>query len=453
MKTNGFTLIELVVSVAVASGLVAVAAPAYKIHIAKTQAAEAEKLINGQRVYLMANMQKGYCLAPGASDTQKGRFGTLKVSGSFVPSKGESCDSGCDLTYTLNSDVSKLIAGKKVTVDMRLNGEITKNNGLTTIDPKFLTSSLTRAGAIAAGDNCAALSTAEPQKTAAVATSGNESAAAAPPGLKDDGSLDIDNSEVDKTVPYLPPKVDHPESSGKPVISSCLMNVYAGIDPIKKQGSVTFDAATQKTMILMDGSFYVKNLDLALQHLGRYYHTKSSGGTKGAQGYLNGNNIWKGKGTSYAVWDYSNYLRNGWNTVHMEWGDLHLQGPFLKLVGYTNCADMRAGIDPTKFTGNTTFDAATNKVRVVQDGAFWIDNLDLAMEQFGPYYKTLASGGVKGAQGYLNGHNIWKGKGTSTSVDDYSHLLRDGWNTVHMEWGELHIQGPFSQRVKVAPGY
>ena len=79
MKNNGFTLMELVVAVAVASGLAAVAVPSYQNFVAKTQAAEAEKLINAERVNLVSSMSKGHCLAPGAVSTQKGRFGVIET--------------------------------------------------------------------------------------------------------------------------------------------------------------------------------------------------------------------------------------------------------------------------------------------------------------------------------------------------------------------------------------
>ena len=180
MKNNGFTLMELVVAVAVASGLAAVAVPSYQNFVAKTQAAEAEKLINAERVNLVSSIQKGHCLAPGAASTQKGRFGVLTTSGTFVASKGLSCDSGCDVTYTFNADANKHIAGKKIVVDMRLNGDISKNAS-TTVDQRYLSDNLNRLGTVNAGDDCTALSNTKPVATAGIGASGTETGAAAPP--------------------------------------------------------------------------------------------------------------------------------------------------------------------------------------------------------------------------------------------------------------------------------
>lgn len=111
--------------------------------------------------------------------------------------------------------------------------------------------------------------------------------------------------------------------------------------------------------------------------------------------------------------------------------------------GQGTLTPVRAGIDPSKYTGNTTFNLETETVRVFQDGQFFIQDLALALSNIGRYQQVFVSGGVDGAMGYLNGINIWKGKGSSSNVYDRSSLLREGWNVVHMEWGELQIRGPF----------
>jgi hypothetical protein len=111
--------------------------------------------------------------------------------------------------------------------------------------------------------------------------------------------------------------------------------------------------------------------------------------------------------------------------------------------GQGTLSPIRAGIDPSKYTGNTTFNLETETVRVVQDGQFFIKDLTLALANLGTYKQVYISGGVNGARGYLNGSVIWKGKGSSANVIDRSNLLREGWNVVHMEWDKLQIQGPF----------
>lgn len=120
-----------------------------------------------------------------------------------------------------------------------------------------------------------------------------------------------------------------------------------------------------------------------------------------------------------------------WTAEYPSWG------------GQGTLSPVRAGIDPSKYTGNTTFNLETETVRVVQDGQFFIKDLALALANLGTYKQVYVSGGVDGAMGHLNGIAIWKGKGSSANVIDRSNLLREGWNVVHMEWGELQIRGPF----------
>src|SRR5574344_2817569 len=98
MKNRGFTLIELVVGIAIASGLTAIAVPLYQSTVAKSQAAEAEKLINTERINIISNFDRGYC-AKESTQALKGRFGVVHTSGAFSAKKGASCDSGCSITY------------------------------------------------------------------------------------------------------------------------------------------------------------------------------------------------------------------------------------------------------------------------------------------------------------------------------------------------------------------
>jgi hypothetical protein len=109
--------------------------------------------------------------------------------------------------------------------------------------------------------------------------------------------------------------------------------------------------------------------------------------------------------------------------------------------------DPTAGIDPSQYQniggGTMTFYPDTQKVNVTYDGKFYIKNKDVAIQRFGNFYCTHLSGGVNGARGYLNGRAIWKGKGTWNGSSNYNNLVKEGWNTVHMEWGEFTLQGPF----------
>lgn len=106
-------------------------------------------------------------------------------------------------------------------------------------------------------------------------------------------------------------------------------------------------------------------------------------------------------------------------------------------------AAISAGIDPTKWTGNVRFDKSAEIVYITQDGTFFIQDKELAISRYGSYFQIYISGGTNGARGYLNGTEIWKGKGQSSNVVNRDALVREGWNTVHVVWGDLHIRGPF----------
>ena len=94
----------------------------------------------------------------------------------------------------------------------------------------------------------------------------------------------------------------------------------------------------------------------------------------------------------------------------------------------------------SQFTGNVTFDEEASYVKVLQDGRFFVKDKAAAVEEFNGFIHVKSSGGVNGARGYLNGREIWKGKGTSWNRMDYSRFIVEGWNVVHMEWGDLWIE-------------
>ena len=98
------------------------------------------------------------------------------------------------------------------------------------------------------------------------------------------------------------------------------------------------------------------------------------------------------------------------------------------------------GVDMRQFTGNVTFDEVAGYVKILQDGRFFVKDKATAVALFNGFIHVKSSGGVNGAMGYLNGNNIWKGKGTSWARIDYSKYIVEGWNTVHMEWGDLWIE-------------
>lgn len=209
MKSKGFSLINLVVGIAVAGGLTVAAMPIYHTYIAKSQAAEADRLINTERIRVFSNMQRGSCLSGNTPSPQEGRYGTLALSGNFEAKSGKSCPSGCEITYTFGANTNKLIAGKKVVVNILMDGGVTKNNK-TTLQDKFWASDITRADAVVVGDNCTALAVETPTFTAGAAPAGNEIGATAPESGAGSGG-------VTPPPPVTPPPVTPPPVTPPPV--------------------------------------------------------------------------------------------------------------------------------------------------------------------------------------------------------------------------------------------
>ena len=108
---------------------------------------------------------------------------------------------------------------------------------------------------------------------------------------------------------------------------------------------------------------------------------------------------------------------------------------------------LKAGIDTTQYKGTISFDAAQQVVHV-SNGSFFIVDLKSAIALLGDYLQIEIAGGVNGNRGYLNGREIWKGKGTSYNVYNRNDLLREGWNDVQMNVGYIKIKGPFLTEIQ-----
>jgi type IV pilus assembly protein PilA len=134
---KGFTLIELMIVVAIIGILAAIAIPQYQNYIARSQVTEAFTLMNGAKTAIQDNLQTNSCTSDVAKDdTINGKYGSLVIKKGKP--KATDTATGCTMTYKFGNDASSLLVGKDIVAGLNNNGTLSKGTAAKAVPDELL---------------------------------------------------------------------------------------------------------------------------------------------------------------------------------------------------------------------------------------------------------------------------------------------------------------------------
>lgn len=126
---NGFTIVELLVVVAVIGVLAAVAIPAYQNYVARSQVSEALLFADGFKSRVVEGITENLC----NSDSAASKYGSIEAGG-IAPN--------CTITYTFNNaKPADVLKSKTIVFDVSSKGEFTLSS-TSTINSNYLPKSI-----------------------------------------------------------------------------------------------------------------------------------------------------------------------------------------------------------------------------------------------------------------------------------------------------------------------